>query len=324
MPEILTTNHETQNPQDQEHPWEELKKVPFAGEETTAENQETDKPQYETELTSPKDVLNDIQSFEIQNGIVFSKETGDKVTDEDTILRAKTSRFLFNEARALRDSAANANGDKFVDRGPEYYVDRAMERFAIRDEENGYGTNKLIHELIETGRHEQPIGSDTLAETKYDMFDGKKADYGKALIKRKFRQRGIDMEDLRIKIDTTNFKRDGVSDVIIEVGTKPLVSSKESAGESFHHPAAEQLKGLEKGLTEAIKDRDTDAIKGYREAIKTTVLNNPLEVKPEEWDEMNDDQKRRFYELKMRESKAAGDDDSYDFWRANLETQNKQ
>ncbi|MBQ8984476.1 hypothetical protein IJ098_01290 [Candidatus Saccharibacteria bacterium] len=307
--------------------WDGLKEVPFRGGEQQT-NHEADKPKYETELNSPDDILNDVNKFTIKNGIVYSRETGQVETDEDTILRAKTSRFLFNEARALRDADANANGDKFNDRGPAFYIDKAMDRFAIKDEENSYGTNKLINELIRTGRHEGTTPSDGLTDSKFSMFDGEKADYGKALLKRKFRQRGVDMGDFNITLDNSEFQHTGHSNVSIEITTKPLVRKTETIQQgaekenALHHPASEQLKQLEQGLLEARKSGDEDAIRGYQEALKRTISENPLEVSPEEWDSMDDGQKIRFYELKMKEARTLGDRDAFDFWNANLKRLN--
>lgn len=306
--------------------WESLKEVPFKGAEEQT-NHESDNPKYETELNSPDDILNDINNFMIKDGVVYSKETGQVETDEDTILRAKTSRFLFNEARILRDTDANAGGDRFRDRGPAFYIDKAMDRYAIKDEENDYGTNKLINELVKTGRHEESIGSGELANTKFSMFDGEKADYGKALLKRKFRQRGLDMGDINIVFNNSEFQRNGYSDVSIEVATEPLASKTEVASReenAFHHPAAEKLDQLKQGLLEAQKSGDEDAIKGYQEAMKRTIFENPLEVSPEEWDNMGDVEKTRFYELKMKEAKTLGDRDAFDFWNASLKKHNSK
>ena len=307
--------------------WDSLKEVPFRGAEQQ-NNHEADKPKYETELNSPDDILNDVNNFTIRDGKVYSRETGQIETDEDTILRAKTSRFLFNEARALRDSDANAGGDRFTDRGPAFYIDKAMDRFAIKDEENSYGTNKLINALVRTGRHEEPIGSGELTDTKFSMFDGEKADYGKALLRRKFRQRGVDIGSFNINLDNSEFQHNGYSNVSIEITTKPLVRSvessqpKEDKEPSLHHPAAEQLSQLEQGLAEARKNGDEDAIKGYQEALKRTISENPLEVSPDEWDNMDNEQKTRFYELKMKEARTLGDRDAFNFWNANLKNLN--
>ena len=97
---------------------------------------------------------------------------------------------------------------------------------------------------------------------------------------------------------------------------------KEDKEPSLHHPAAEQLSQLEQGLAEARKNGDEDAIKGYQEALKRTISENHLEVSPDEWDNMDNAQKTRFYELKMKEARTLGDKDAFNFWNTNLKNLN--
>ena len=48
------------------------------------------------------------------------------------------------------------------------------------------------------------------------------------------------------------------------------------------------------------------------------VERNRLEISPEEWNNMSDDQKERFFKLKMKEERILGDKDAFSFWEANL------
>lgn len=289
-----------------------------------SENLEADKPQFETELTSSRYVLEDIDSFAIKDGRVYSRETGEEVTDEDTILRAKTSRFLFDKARDSRDDDAQVLGKRFNDRGPDYYVEKMMQRYAIRDEENSYGTNKLVNELVATGKISEDTGGNALTG-KYSMFTEEEADYSTALIRRKLRQRGMDLADLKVSLDDSEFQHNGYSHVEIALEIKPLKDedSKGHLGENsenlLHHPAQEQLSRLEADLAEARKNGDKDAAAGYEAALRRVVSENPLEVTPEQWNVMDSEQRKRFYELKMKEAKTLGDRDTFDFWAANRE-----
>lgn len=324
MGEVISSKAgEASNQNDNSASWNNLKEVPFA-EEGHQTSPEITRPKYETELNSPDDILNDINNFTIKNGTVYSRETRQVETSEDAILRAKTSRFLFDEAKALRDTDANANSNRFIDRGPEFYIDKAMARYAINDEENSYGTNKLINELVRSGKFNEAIGSGDLADTKFAMFSGEKADYGKALLRRKFRQRGMDISDFQITLDNSEFQHNGYSNVSIEITSKSFVQQSEiphqatDAMSVLRHPAAERLNQLQHDLAEARKNNDEDAAAGYRAAIKHAVSENPLEVSPEEWDNMDNTQKEQFYRLKMQEAKILGDKEAFDFWNANL------
>lgn len=296
--------------------WDELKNVPM----NKTESHEDEQQRFETELTSPSDILSDVQKFAVKDGKVYSKETGQEESDEDTILRVKTSKFLFNEAKALRNEQSQMFGDRFTDKGPDYYVDKIMDRYGFKDEDTEYAEGRLLKDLVNTGVHHQTMGRGDLIGSKYDMFVGEKGDFGKALLERRLKQHGLEMTDMNVNIDSSTFKKDGYSTVDIKVSTTPATKF-ESASDSldaFHHPAAEQLSRLEAELAKAQKDGDEEAARGYRAALKMVVERNRLEVSPEDWDNMSDTQKERFYKLKMKEEKILGDKDAFNFWNANL------
>ena len=293
--------------------WDELKDIPFSGEKQFEG--------YETELTSPSDVLNDTQKFAIKNGKIYSRETGQEESDEDTVLRVKTSRFLFNEAKNLRDEHARMLGNRFVDKGPDYYVDKIMDRYGFKNEDTKYAEGKLLKNLVDNGFHHQAMSGDNLTESKYDMFVGEKGDLGKALLKRRLKQHGLEMINMDINVDSSTFKKDGYSTVDIKVDTAPITKAERvsSNPNSFSHPAAEQLSKFEAELIKAQEEGDEETARGYRAALKMVVERNRLEVSPKDWDNMDDEQKERFYKLKMKEEKILGDKDAFNFWNANLQ-----
>ena len=323
MAETLSNHGEKNSEAQGSTEWDKLKDIPINNGNRL--EQEEQPQQYETELTSPTEILDDVKSFSVKDGKVYSKETGQEEADEDIILRVKTSKFLFNEARALRNEQSRIFGDRFTDRGPDYYVDKIMDRYGFKDENTEYAEGRLLKDLVSSGAHHQTIGQGDLVGSKYDMFIGGKGDFGKALLERRLKQHGLEMTGMKIGIDSSTFQKDGYSTVDIKVSTAP-VTKFESASDSpstLHHPAAEQLSKLEIELKKAQKDGDEDAIRGYRAALKMVVERNRLEVTPEEWDKMDDNQRGRFYRLKMKEEKILGDRDAFDFWNANLKALNQ-
>lgn len=313
MTETLSNTGEQASETPKSTRWDELKDIPFSGEKHSEG--------YETELTSPSDVLNDTQKFAIKNGKIYSRETGQEESDEDTVLRVKTSRFLFNEAKNLRDEQAQMFGDRFVDKGPDYYVDRIMDRYGFKNEDTKFAEGKLLKNLVDNGFHHQAMLGDNLTGSKYGMFVGEKGDLGKALLKRRLKQHGLDMASIKVDIDSSTFKKDGYSTVDIKVDTAPITKAERvsSNPNSFSHPAAEQLSKLEAELIKAQEEGDEETARGYRAALKMVVERNRLEVSPEDWDNMDDEQKERFYKLKMKEEKILGDKDAFNFWNANLQ-----
>lgn len=332
MSEKLSNHSETDPHTSPSTQWDELQQVPFNahGAESLA-NHENDAQKYETELTSPDAILNDIQQFSIKEGKVYSKTTGQEELDEDTILRVKTSRLLFNTAKEKRDFEQHALGKRFKDRGPEFYIDGALERYGFKDDNPKFAEGKMLKKLVDSGMFQENTFANNLENSKFNMFIGKKGDLGRALLQRRLKQHGLAMNSLNINIDTSNFQRDGVSTVDIHLETSPLAQpTNDSAPQSpdnprpnhpqtLHHPAAAQLSQLEKGLAEAQKNHDETAINGYHNALKMVIERNRLEVTPEEWQNMNHNQRERFLKLKMKEEKILGNQDAYNYWHANLE-----
>ena len=313
MTETLSNTGEQASETPKTTGWNGLKDIPFNGERQSEG--------YETELTSPSDVLNDTKKYAIKNGKIYSRETGQEESDEDTVLRVKTSRFLFNEAKNLRDEQAQMLGDRFVDKGPDYYVGKIMDRYGFKNEDTEYAEGKFLKNLVDNGIHHQTIGNDSLIDSKFDMFVGNKEDLGKALLKRRLKQHGLEMINVDINVDSSTFKKDGYSTVDIKVDTTPTTKAERasSSPDSFSHPAAEQLSKLEAELIRAQKEGDEETARGYRAALKMVVERNRLEVSQKDWSNMNDEQKERFYKLKMKEEKILGDKDAFNFWNANLQ-----
>ena len=108
-----------------------------------------------------------------------------------------------------------------------------------------------------------------------------------------------------------------------ETETKQLVSAEKTSDGGFHHPAAEQLKRLEAEIAKAKQSGDEAALEGYQAALKMVVERNQLEVSPEEWDKMDNSERERFYQLKMKEAKILGDRDAFEFWNAGLKKLNQ-
>ena len=200
--------------------WDELQKVPF---------NENSPNNYETELTSPAAVLDDIQNFTIKSGKVYDKSTGNEELDEDAILRVKTSRLLFNAAKTKRNLDQHTLGERFKDRGPEFYIDGALKRYGFKDENTEFAEGKMLKNLVDTGSFQEGYGDNTLENSKFDIFIGKKGDLGRALLQRRLKQHGLAMHDLNISIDTSNFQKDGYSIVNIQVNTSPLAPPPENS-----------------------------------------------------------------------------------------------
>lgn len=310
-------------------------------------------------------IKNNINNYSVSNGVVIQKNNNQQITDEQTILEVKSSILIYNEAKANYQSDINqfgkSNGD--VNR----YIDKTMEKLAVRDENNSYGTNKLVNALISSnGFFEEMIGDNDLSDSKFSMFFGQKKDYGIAYLRLKCREHGFDIDSFNMNLDDMEFQKNGVSKVSINFNKKEYKKSNTSeqieihnlsgnnkfdyATEQLHkainekdedmikywkatientksttfsYSESSKLNELEQKKKQAIQDGDETLANYYSSNIKMTLQNNPIEVSPEQWDKMDQEEKRQFLLLKMKEAKALNDKDSFEFWNANLKQNNE-
>ena len=106
---------------------------------------------------------------------------------------------------------------------------------------------------------------------------------------------------------------------IIILPKKTFVKSTETKNNSvadFEYEQSDILRDLENKKQQAIKDNDEVAVNYYTNSIKTELKNNPIAVTTEKWDTMEEIEKRRFIELKMKEAKILDDKDAFEYWNA--------
>lgn len=246
--------------------------------------------------------INDIKKYTdeyvIQNGNVYLKSNNQQVLDEDTILKVKSARLIYNEAREKYQSDAQQFGKPNGD-FPKY-VSKMMEQLSVNGEVNTYGTNKLINSLLSSsGHYEEYMYGDDLSNSKFSMLVGVKQDYGLAYLKLKFREKGLDIYSINIKQDLSELKHNGVSKVILDFQVKKYekrdtatikqpeiqvhseIQHKDSV-KSFSHPKADLLNDLEKQKKEALAQNDQVAYNFAQRNIERIIRENPVEVSPEQ------------------------------------------
>ncbi len=297
------------------------------------------------------------QKYEIRNGQVYSRDTNQQVMDEDTVLQIKAARLIYNEAREKSHSDFLQFGK--VWKKPEQYIYNYLERYGVNGDINDFPQNSVYRSLLDNDGHfECNYLGDTLDCEKFGMFYGKKQEYGISLLRLKFREKGFDIDDFSIKIDTSEFKKNGYSTVIIDFKKKPYKKEDKQSinihsltgdekleyakkqlekaqangdldmisywqtiirnSSSYRHPKANVLNELEAKKQEARQDNDHDAFNYYQENIVSILEKNQAQVSPEEWEHMSYDQKRSFMLVKMKEAKALDDKDMFNYWASNI------
>lgn len=261
-----------------------------------------------------------INMYSVVNGQVFEKNGNNLILDENIRLQVMSAYLIFNEAKLAYQNDVQQFGQG--SRNFENYVDKSMEKLSVKGQKNDYGTNKLINSLLTSkGHYEEMISGDNLSENKFSMFSGKKLDYGIAYLKMKYREKGLDIEDFVVTQDRTELQHNGVSKVIINFKIKPY--KKENKVEvrkesTFDYEQSDILKDLERQKQQALNNKDEVAVNYYNNSIKATLKNNPISITPDLWEKMNNEQKKRFIELKMKEAKILEDKDAFIYWQNNL------
>ncbi len=167
-------------------------------------------------------------------------------------------------------------------------------------------------------------GSD-LQSNKFSILVPPKQDYGLAYLRLKFREKGLDIENLKISQDLTELKHNGVSKVIVdfkikkyEKTTSTVIDDTIQNNNRYMHPMAKKLNELEKVKQIARTNNDIEAYKRAQADIEQIIRQNPATVSPEKWDSMSIDEQISYVQVKMNESKILHDQDSYNYWNANL------
>ncbi|MBQ8193229.1 MAG: hypothetical protein IJZ46_04080 [Bacilli bacterium] len=273
-------------------------------------------------MLSYEEIMNFCSNYMIQNGVVIDKNTNQQVLDEDTILKVRSSVLLFNEAKSAYQSDVKQFGN--VNKNQEYYIKKTMEKFSVNNEENVYGVNKLVNAILNSNGHYEELVQDyELTNTKFSFLVSPKSEYGLAFLKLKFREKGLDIEGLKISHDVSQFNRLGSSRVIIDFKIKKYektISNQQSDNivSGIQHPRAAELNDLEKQKQIAKQNNDEVAYNFAKSAIEKIVRESRFEVSPEKWDSMSIPEQIDFVKIKINESKILKDQDEFNYWNSVL------
>ena len=260
------------------------------------------------------EINNLLKNYTITNGIVYQKENDQEVKDEDIILKFKTARLIYNEARDSYQYTLEQFGK--TSKNLEWFIKQTMEKFSLNGEVNTFGINKLINALLSSnGHYEETMSGSDLQNSKFTIFVEPKKDYGLAYLKLKFREKNLDISNFNLTQDLSKLQHDGISKIIINFNISPYKKDNKP----IKHPLNKILEELEKLKKEAQSLGDDVGVNYYESNIKNIISEHPLEASPEEWDNYTLEQKEQFFILKMKEAKILGDKDSFNYWHANLE-----
>ncbi len=276
-------------------------------------------------MLSVEEIKKNIAKYKIKNGQVIDKSTNQPIEDENTVLNVKTSILLYRDAHSRYESHVQQFGN--AGKTQEAYIAKSMERFGVNDQTNSYGENKLVNSILNSnGHYEEYISGSDLKNSKFSFLVAPKNDFGISYLRLKFQEKGLDIENFRIFLDTSELQHNGVSKVIIDFKVKKhekkaVISRDEN--KHFSHPRAKELNALEERKKKAKLNNDRAAYISAQSQIESIIKETQVQVSPEQWDSMNIDERVDFFKLKMNEARVLHDEDSYNYWKANLEQLSK-
>ena len=150
------------------------------------------------------EINNLLKNYTITNGVVYQKDNNQEVKDEEIILKVKTARLIYYEARSSYQETIKQFGKTSKDF--EWFIKQTMEKFSLNGEVNTFGINKLINSLLSSnGHYEETMSGSDLENTKFSIFIEPKKDYGLAYLKLKFRERNLDINNFKLTQDLSQF-----------------------------------------------------------------------------------------------------------------------
>lgn len=282
-------------------------------------------------MLTVEQVKNNISNYKIENGIVIDKSNNQPVQDVDKILEVKSSVMMYREAKSLYDKRLRGAPED-----QETYINKALKVYGLNDEVNDYPQNKIIREILQgDGSIQVDYGGNNLSDSeKFSFLCEPKKEYGLATIKYMAHQRGIDISNLDVSIDLSEFQKIGVSKVNIKYNKSSYQKKEQSTNTIetpkvepqiqptqqplYQHPMANELNELEKQKQVAKQNNDEDAYKYAQSNIERIIDQNQATISPEKWDSLSIDEQIAFVRLKINESKILHDKDAFDYWNANL------
>lgn len=279
-------------------------------------------------MLSYEEIMNYCSNYRVENGNVFDKNTNQQIIDEDIILKVKSSILLFKESKESYQSDMQQFGK--VSKSQEDYIKKTMEKFSVHNEQSSFGINKLVNAILNSnGHYEEFMSGNDLQNSKFSILVAPKNEYGLAFLKLKFREKGLDIEDLKISQDLSELHHNGVSKVIIDFKVKKYEKAVQNNQENviqsnIQHPRAQELNELERQKQIAKQNNDEVAYNYAKSSIEKIIRESRLEVSPEQWDSMGIQDKIAFVKIKMNEARILNDQDEFNYWNSNLNSLNEK
>lgn len=215
------------------------------------------------DILTASEVQKYINNYYIKSGEVYSRDNVLQI-DEDTILKAKASRLIFNEAKTNYQKDLQQHGKTWKTR--DQYILTEIKKYGLNGEINDWPQNKTIQNILNSnGDYEENYLGDTLNSERYGMLYGNKKDYGIAILKLHAKARGKNIELMDIEIDTTEFIKNGNSKVSILTKITPYKKTEHKQSNKLKELTV--LRAKRKAILSIVGILSKDEIKEYAKRL---------------------------------------------------------
>lgn len=268
------------------------------------------------------EIIKYLTMYNYNKGNIIDKSSGEIVQDNELILKVKTAMLVYGIA--LDDVKTDIRDRGRSGKSKEKYIKTSMEKLGVNGEINSFGFNKLINSILSSNGHYSEtysVGQNNLKESKFSILLPPKKDFTLAYLNLRFRDKGMEIDDIKVSLDETNFVKLGHSVVSVDFQLKRRLSNAghDKFKSCISHPKADLLNELEKQKNDAIKNKDDVSYRFAVNNIKRIVTSYPMELSPGDFDNLSFADKKRFFEIKMMEAKVRDDEVDFNFWKSNVE-----
>lgn len=273
-------------------------------------------------------------NYKIVNGNVINNITNNVVLDEELCLKVKSSILFVNITKKRYEEAIKRSPSGLLTKTFGDYLQTTMSYFSINNEKGEEGSissyTRLVNGILDSNGHyvdSQCPDKDIVTNEKYSLLIEPKKDLFLAYLKLKFREKGLDIDDISISMDSSGYTHTGHSIVTIDYKIKKYEKftqnqQSNTTQSNIQHPRANELNELEKQKQIAKQNNDEVAYNYAQSAIEKIIRESRIDVASEKWDSMSIQDKIAFVKIKINESKILHDQDEFNYWNANLNSLN--
>lgn len=222
-------------------------------------------------------IMNIIEMYYIKDNRVFIKSLNEEVLDEETYLEVLAANLIFTEAESRYNEDLKLFGEKYIS-NPRQYLEKMMQRFSVNGEQNDLSQNVFIRALLLSNGHYEETITGAELDPKFSIFSRQKKMYGLAYLRLKLREKGMDTDDICLRIDMSESQENEPAKVIIDFNIKPFVkvvqiygsehpNNKDQIQESIDYPTNTELNYVYEQIFLAEKAKDVHMKKYWSKVL---------------------------------------------------------